>query len=130
MKMPMSEILDRYTITMLKSERTSEDVSEELKTYKEEIDNPRYDDKSKEIQSFVNRLYDVNGQMWDAEGGIRSGVADALPLEEIGKIALKCRDINRARNGIKGEIVDIFSEGFKELKINYTKVNYGGNEID
>ena len=73
MKMPMSEILDRYTITMLKSERTSEDVSEELKTYKEEIDNPRYDDKSKEIQSFVNRLYDINGQMWDAEGGIRSG---------------------------------------------------------
>ena len=130
MKMPMSEILDRYTITMLKSERTSEDVSEELKTYKEEIDNPRYDDKSEEIQSFINRLYDVNGQMWDAEGGIRSGVADALPLEEIGKIALKCRDINRARNRIKGEIVDIFSEGFKELKINYTKVNYGGNEID
>ena len=37
----MSEILDRYTITMLKSERTSEDVSEELKTYKEEIDNLR-----------------------------------------------------------------------------------------
>ena len=130
MKMPMSEILDRYTITMLKSERTSDDVSEELRAYKEEIDTPRYDDKSEEIQSFINRLYEVNGQMWDAEGGIRSGVADALPLEEIGKIALKCRDINRARNRIKGEIVDIFSEGFKELKINYTKVNYGGNEID
>ena len=88
------------------------------------------DDKSEEIQSFINRLYDVNGQMWDAEGGIRSGVADALPLEEIGKLALKCRDINRLRNGIKGEIVDAFSEGFKELKVNYTKVNYGGNEID
>ena len=36
MKMPMSEILDRYTITMLKSERTGNDVSEELRTYKEE----------------------------------------------------------------------------------------------
>ena len=32
--MPLSEILDRYTITKLKSERTNEDVSEELKTYK------------------------------------------------------------------------------------------------
>ena len=130
MKMPMSEILDRYTITMLKSERTSDDVSEELRAYKEEIDNPRYDDKSEEIQSFINRLYEINGQMWDTEGGIRSGVDDALPLEEIGKLALKCRDINRLRNGIKGEIVDAFSEGFKELKVNYTKVNYGGNEID
>ena len=123
--MPLSEILDRYTITKLKSERTNEDVSEELRIYKEEIDNPRYDDKSKEIQSFIDRLYEVNGQMWDTESGIRSGVADALPLEEIGKLALKCRDINRVRNGIKGEIVDTFSEGFKEIKVNYTKVDYG-----
>ena len=125
MKMPISEILDRYTITKLKSERTNEDVSEELRIYKEEIDNPRYDDKSKEIQSFIDKLYEVNGQMWDTESGIRSGVADALPLEEIGKLALKCRDINRVRNGIKGEIVDTFSEGFKEIKVNYTKVDYG-----
>ena len=29
MKMPISEILDRYTITKLKSERTDEDVQEE-----------------------------------------------------------------------------------------------------
>jgi len=125
MKMPISEILDRYTITKLKSERTNEDVSEELRIYKEEIDNPKYDDKSKEIQSFIDRLYEVNGQMWDTESGIRSGVADTLPLEEIGKLALKCRDINRVRNGIKGEIVDTFSEGFKEIKVNYTKVDYG-----
>ena len=34
MKMPLSEIIDRYTITMLKSERTNEDVNEELETYK------------------------------------------------------------------------------------------------
>jgi len=123
--MPISEILDRYTITKLKSERTNEDVSEELRIYKDEIHNPRYDDKSKEIQSFIDRLYEINGQMWDTESGIRSGAADALPLEEIGKLALKCRDINRVRNGIKGEIVDTFSEGFKEIKVNYTKVDYG-----
>ena len=29
MKMPLSEIIDRYTITLLKSQRTDEDVSEE-----------------------------------------------------------------------------------------------------
>ena len=29
MKMPVSEIVDRYTITLLKSERTDEDVQEE-----------------------------------------------------------------------------------------------------
>ena len=34
MKMPISEIIDRYTITKLKSERTHEDVAEELNFYK------------------------------------------------------------------------------------------------
>ena len=46
MKMPLSEILDRYTITKLKSERTDEDVSNELRTYKREIDSSDYVDRS------------------------------------------------------------------------------------
>ena len=37
MKMPLSEIIDRYTITKLKSERTNEDVREELMFYKKEL---------------------------------------------------------------------------------------------
>ena len=55
MKMPLSEILDRYTITKLKSERTNEDVSDELRTYKREIDNPDYVEKSNQIISFIDR---------------------------------------------------------------------------
>ena len=50
-----------------------------------------------------------------------------MPLEEIGRLALKVRDLNCERNAIKAEIVDVFSEGFKEIKINYKKVNYGRN---
>ena len=37
------------------------------------------------------------------------------------------RDLNCERNSIKAEIVDQFSEGFKEIKINYKKINYGRN---
>ena len=37
MKMPISEIIDRYTITKLKSERTDENVREELMCYQKEI---------------------------------------------------------------------------------------------
>ena len=33
MKMPISEIIDRYTITKLKSEKTDENVKKELITY-------------------------------------------------------------------------------------------------
>ena len=128
MKVPLSEILDRYTITKLKSERTNEDVSDELRTYKREIDNPDYVEKSSQIVSFIDRLYGINGQLWDTEGDIRKGVE--MPLEEIGRLALNVRDLNCIRNEIKAEIVDTFSEGFKEIKINYKKIDYGRNEIN
>ena len=123
MKMPLSEILDRYTITKLKSERTNEDVSEELKTYKAEIDKPIYSEKSNQIISFIDRLYGINGQLWDTEKDIRNGVD--MPLKEVGRLALKVRDLNCKRNEIKGEVVDAFAEGFKEIKINYKKIDYG-----
>ncbi len=126
MKMPLSEILDRYTITKLKLERTNEDVSDELRTYKAEIDNPDYVEKSDQIASFIDRLYGINGQLWDTEKDIRNGID--MPLEKIGKLALKVRDLNCKRNGIKAEIVDAFSEGFKEIKINYKKIDYGKNK--
>ena len=127
MRMPLSEIIDRYTITKLKSERTNEDVSEELGTYKREIESPDYVEKSSQIESFIDRLYEINGELWNTEGDIRKGVE--MPLEEIGKLALKVRDLNCTRNEIKAEIVDTFSEGFKEIKINYKKIDYGRNEI-
>ena len=126
--MPLSEILDRYTITKLKSERTDEDVSNELRTYKKEIDNPVYVEKSNQITSFIDRLYEINGELWDTEGDIRKGVE--MPLEEIGRLALKVRDLNCKRNEIKAEIVATFAEGFKEIKINYKKINYGRNKIN
>ena len=128
MKMPLSEILDRYTITKLKSERTNEDVSEELSTYKKEIDNPDYVERSNEIVSFIDRLYEINGELWNTEGDIRKGVE--MPLKEIGRLALKVRDLNCTRNEIKAEIVDTFAEGFKEIKINYKKIDYGRNETN
>ena len=127
MKMPLSEILDRYTITKLKSERTNEDVSDELRTYKREIDKPDYVERSNQIVSFIDRLYGINGQLWDTEKDIRNGVD--MPLKEVGRLALKVRDLNCKRNEIKAEVVDVFAEGFKEIKINYKKIDYGSNEI-
>ena len=120
MKMPLSEIIDRYTITLLKSQRTEEDVAEELNAYKKEI--PEGDS----VETFINRMYEINGKIWNTEGDIRSGVD--MPLEEVGRLALIVRDLNQIRNGIKGEIVDEFAEGFKEIKVNYRKVDYGRSE--
>ncbi len=118
MKMPISEIIDRYTITKLKSERTNEDVTTELLTYKKELD--KYDTN---LDDYIQRMYLINGRIWHTESDIRKGTN--LPLEEIGRLALQVRDLNCERNAIKAEIVENFSEGFKEIKINYKKINYG-----
>ena len=121
MKMPISEILDRYTITKLKSERTNEDVSQELETYLQEIYSHKED-----LNNYIQELYLVNGKIWDTEVDIRRG-AD-LPLEEVGRLALIVRDLNCERNAVKARIVDRFSEGFKEIRINYIKRNYGSKD--
>ena len=120
MKMPISEIIDRYTITQLKSERTNENVVEELRTYQNELKAYNAD-----LKIYISRMYDINGKIWDTESDIRKGTK--LPLEEIGRLALIVRDLNCERNAIKAEIVDHFAEGFKEIKINYKKVDYGQN---
>ena len=120
MKMPLSEIIDRYTITLLKSERTDEDVSEELAAYKKELPDTDI------AQTFVDRMYEINGKIWETEGDIRKG-AD-MPLDEVGRLAIRVRELNQIRNGIKGEIVDEFAEGFKEIKVNYKKVDYGRSD--
>ena len=118
--MPLSEIIDRYTITLLKSERTDENVSEELAAYKKELPD------SDIAHTFINRMYEINGKIWETEGNIRKGVD--MPLEEVGRLAIKVRELNQVRNGIKGEIVDEFAEGFKEIKVNYKKVDYGRSD--
>ena len=95
-------------------------VSEELNAYKNEIP----DDAS--VDRFIDSMYEINGKIWDTEGDIRRGLD--MPLEEVGRLALIVRDLNQIRNGIKGEIVDEFAEGFKEIKVNYRKVDYGRSE--
>ena len=131
----MSEIVDRYTITKLKSERTSEDVSEELDAYWVEIEVAKLDlvqhggpRDLDEVDEYIKRLYDVNGRLWDTEvQAARGASSERPPLEEIGRLALKVRDLNCERNEVKAEIVEKFSEGYKEIKINYKKVDYGRN---
>ena len=80
-------------------------------------------------------MYEINGTLWNYETQMRklmdckngtTQVVDVndLPLDEIGKLALLVRDLNGTRNGVKSEIVEKFSEGFKDIKINYVKTDY------
>lgn len=119
MKMPISEIADRYSITRLKKERVPEkelgdvDLSKELAAYKSELD--QYPD----IENFLERLYRINGEIWDLESDIRKGKEGQLGLEEVGRRAIEIRGKNKIRVGIKNEMVALFKEGFEDVKMNH-----------
>lgn len=117
MKMPISEIADRYSITLLKSERIEGvNLQDELNTYKQELD--KYND----IQPFIDRLYTINGEIWNLESDIRKGKENLLGLEEVGRRAIMIRGKNKIRVGIKNEMVEKYEEGFKDIKMNHASV--------
>jgi hypothetical protein len=117
MNMPISEIADRYSIVLLKSERIKDvDLSNELEIYKNELH--RY----KDAESFVERLYNINREIWDLESDIRKGKEKLLGLEEVGRRAILIREKNKIRVSIKNEMVEKFDEGFKDIKMNHASV--------
>ena len=117
MKMPISEIADRYSITMLKNERIENiDLSSELEVYKKELE--KYDG----VDEYISRLYKVNGEIWDLESDIRKGKENILGLEEVGRRAILIREKNKIRVGIKNQMVEVYEEGFKDIKMNHASV--------
>ena len=119
---PMPEVVDRYTIAMLKIERLSEneidveDMQRQIDYYKTGIDL-----SNTELRQLVEALYEINGKMWDAEHAIRAGQDESLGLEEIGKRALHIRDLNRIRMKVKNDIIELTGDGFKDCKMNYAR---------
>lgn len=115
MKMPASEMADRLSIAILKNERTDNDMSGEIETYWKYLKAREYPG----IESFVDKLKEVNGRIWDLEADIRQGKEVELGLEEVGRRAIAIRGLNKIRVGYKNEMVEIYNEGFRDIKVNH-----------
>ena len=113
LKISIGDMVDRYTICKLKSERTEIDNSKELQVLWNGIVD--YDG----ITPYIDKLYKLHGEIWDLESDIRKGNEDVLGLEEVGRRAIVLRDMNKIRIRIKNEINSVYGEGFVELKINH-----------
>lgn len=121
MEYPISEILDRYSIALLKKERLQIDNDQELSDLSNEINNYR---KTNEIvDEYIVKLKEINGKIWDLEFDIRKGKEGELGLEEVGRRALLIRENNKIRVGYKNEIVEIFNVGYKDIKMNHVSSN-------
>lgn len=120
--MPISEILDRYSIAILKKERANAENEKEIFDLNKEIEN--YKNMNEEIiENYIQKLIEINGQIWDLESDIRKGKEGLLGLEEVGRRAIKIRENNKIRVTYKNEIVEIFEEGYKDIKINHVSSN-------
>jgi len=117
--MPLAELADRYTITVLKRSRLPHEHQDALQAqiaYYEQGLQPR----GPELQELLDQLFEINGLMWDAEHAIRKGLDDDLPLDEIGRRALKIRDLNKARITVKNNISRLTGRPeFVDVKMNY-----------
>ncbi len=112
LQMLIGDIVDRYTICKLKFDEGNINTSPEM--------HELYDTMSKynEISPYVEKLYEINKQIWDLESNIDIQKSKLLGLKEIGKCTLKIRDLNNLRINIKNEINLKYNEGFDHHIIN------------
>jgi hypothetical protein len=122
MKMPISEILDRYSIAILKKERANANNEIEINDLMSEIEN--YLIKNNDlISKYIEKFIIINGMIWDLESDIRQGKEMLLGLEEVGRRAIKIREYNKIRVGYKNDIVNFFGEGYTDIKINHVSAD-------
>lgn len=97
MNIPIGDLIDRYTVLVLKLEHGLK-VRQELDKYLDEIP-PQL---SKET---IKELYGLNKKIWDLE-------------TKIGKLALEVRELNDLRSKKKNEIAILYNE-FLDQKVFY-----------
>lgn len=74
------------------------------------------------LAELVERLFIIDHRIWELEADIREGKENSLGLEEVGRRALKIRDLNKQRIGVKNEINKRFDpENFyEEYKVKHS----------
>lgn len=123
MKTPLPEALDKLSILTLKLQRLPNDVNRpvverEFAFYKKIVD--LYKEDGVDVKDeWLAGMIDINGQCWDLEAAIRQGRDDELGLEEVGRRALKLRDLNKIRIERKNEIAKDSGLDFFEIKVDH-----------
>lgn len=67
------------------------------------------------------RLAMINGEIWNLEHEMRKHAegGSPFPLEEVGRRAIKIRDLNRKRIEYKNLINDLVGNLYRETKVNH-----------
>lgn len=108
---PITELIDRYLIAEIKHEKSGKNIVE-LDFYKQQIKSFPVD----KVIDLMAQLKDVHLGIWNLEKELKTGTEQDLPLEEIGRRAIKIRNKNSERIKIKNQIAEILGCKILEFK--------------
>ena len=108
---PLIELFDRLAVAQVKWEKTSANHAE-LAWYLSQIAN--YD--FKKIYNLFDELKSIHFQIWQLEAELKSGREHELPLEELGRRAIRIRDFNNKRIAVKNKIAEVLDCPVREIK--------------
>jgi hypothetical protein len=112
MKFPVIELVDRYTIAVVKHQKTQGANQAELDFYTAQM---RELDIGL-IQYEVARLIQLHADIWAMEDDFKKCRLDGVDLAEIGRRALDIRDLNNSRVTIKNRIAQLLDDPIREIK--------------
>ncbi len=117
MERDAGDLLDRYSICKLKTERagaTGDDLALYRYAYNQLIQT-HCRLSCAEWEKLLTGMYEINGLMWDAEAEVRNAQLDH-DLEETGRRAIRVRELNATRIKLKNKINELAGEGFVDFK--------------
>lgn len=109
------DVLDRYSILVLRLEHGDENAHNEIVPYEIEAKLLMNDER---IAKTYEKLYSANRSIWKLESDIRQNKIEKLSLSDIGKRAIEIREINRERIAAKNSINEIFGR-YKDIKVDH-----------
>jgi len=111
--LPVLELIDRLCIARVKHSRTHGANQVELDWYEKQFAQLP---QSAELNYNVDAMTAIHNAIWELEWQLKSGVEQQLPLEEIGRRAIRIRDYNNKRISFKNSIASLLGHPVREFK--------------
>lgn len=117
-QLALIELVDRYCIAKVKFSKLGNN-QEEVDFYTKQMQKFGMD----EIEQDLKELIDIHARIWEMEDDFKKCVVELkYPMDEIGRRAIKIRDINIDRYAIKNKIAEKLNDPIRERKRYHNQV--------
>jgi len=121
MDMPISDVVDRYTILQIKLDRFAnreqrEKILEMYRVFEAEV-NERVK-KQPELMPLIEAVREANADLWDAEAAMTVNL-DLRNTKGIARIARKIRQLNTVRIEAKNAVSAKVGDFYRDLREQY-----------